>query len=170
MSDTIIAPAVTALGILVGAGVTVYQVKRTIPPGRSSLRHDLETLKLAKELKIPAKALEDDIVQRLAKLEPDYQSPKWRITTDVIAQSLFGIILALGLGYLTYHLSKDGFSWWSLLAGFFALGGLGQPFIALADQRRKDERVRENQEKPTEAEPSAPSNNGSTSIPPTSVS
>lgn len=139
MADSIVEPLVTAVGIVVGAAVSVYQVRKAISPIRSSLHHDLETLKLARELNIPAKALEDEIAQRLAKLEPDYKPPKWRITGEVVAQSVFGIILALGLGYWTYHLSRDGFSWWSVLTGLFAFGGLMQPFVVFTEQQRRDE-------------------------------
>ena len=84
----------------------------------------------------------------------------------MIFQSFFGIILALGLGYWTYHLSKDGFSWWSLLTGFFALGGLGQPFIAIADQKRKDEKSKDYQKEPREVELSASLKTGSTNTSP----
>ncbi|CAN5646661.1 hypothetical protein BH20ACI4_BH20ACI4_08150 [soil metagenome] len=132
---------VTVIGIVVGAVISIYQVSRAISPKRSSLHHDLETLKLARELEIPAKTLEDEIIQRLAKLEPDYKPPKWRITGDVIYQSVFGIIVALGLGYWTYYLSKDVFSWWSVLTGLFAFGGLMQPFVAFSEQKLKDERT-----------------------------
>jgi hypothetical protein len=100
-------------------------------------------------------------------LEPDYQSPKGRITPEVIVRSSFGIVLAIGLGYWTYHLSKDGFSWWSLLTGFFALGGLGQPLIAFAEQKRKDEKSSVYQKEPRESEPNAPSNTGLTTTSPT---
>lgn len=138
--DKLIESLVTAVGIIVGAGISIYQVRRAVSPKRSSLHHDLETLKLAKELGIPAKALEDEIIQRLSKWEPDYQPPRLRLTSEVIVQSVFGIVLALGLGYWTYYLSRDGFSWWSVLTGFFAFAGLMQPFAALSEQKVKDER------------------------------
>jgi hypothetical protein len=139
MADSIVEPILTVVGIVAGGALTVYQITRAVSPIRSSLRHDLETLKLARELNMPAKALEDDIAQRLAKLEPDYQPLRWRITSEVVLQSLTGILMAIGFGYWTYYLSKGGFSWWSVLTGFFALGGAGQLFIAFDEQRRKDE-------------------------------
>lgn len=136
-----IEPLVTAVGIAIGAVISIYQVRRAISPKRSSLHHDLETLKLAKELGIPAKALEDEIIQRLSKLESEYKPPKWRFTGEVIGQSVFGIILAIGLGYWTYYLSRDPFSWWSVLTGLFAFAGIMQPFVALSEQKLKDERA-----------------------------
>lgn len=140
-------PLVTVVGIIVGAVVSIYQVKRAVSQKRSSLHHDLETLKLARELQIPAKALEQEITQRLAKLEPDYQT-ELHITGAVIAQSLVGIVLAIGLGYWTYYLSRNGFSWWSVLTGFFAFGCLMQPFVAFSEQQRRDEFTASDSKKP----------------------
>lgn len=143
----VIEPLITAIGIVIGALISIYQVRRAISPKRSSLHHDLETLKLARELNIPAKVLEDEIIQRLAKLEPDYKPPRWRFTGEVIGQSVFGIVLAIVLGYWTYYLSRDGFSWWSVLTGLFAFGGIMQPFAALSEQKIKDERAPSSEKK-----------------------
>jgi hypothetical protein len=132
-------PLVTVIGIIVGAAVSIYQVKRAVGHKRTSLHQGLETLKLARELQIPAKALEIEITQRLAKLEPDYQSPESHITGPVVLQSVVGIVLAIGFGYWTYYLSRNGFSWWSVLTGLFAFGCFMQPFVAFSEQQRRDE-------------------------------
>lgn len=162
MNETIITSVVTVIGIAVGAALTIYQIKRTIPLKRSSLQHDLATLKLAKELGFPANALQDDVVQRLAKFELHYRPPKLRDPGKVIMQSVFGVLLALGLGYWTYYLSRDGFNPWSVLTGIFTISALAQPFVALEEGKRNAEKAEltESKTRSSHAEPGAAPNAG----------
>jgi hypothetical protein len=138
MAGGTLEPVVTVAGIIVATSVTIYQIRRAISPIRLSVKHDLETLKLAKELNLPTKALEDEIAQKLATLEPDYKSPHWRLTEDVVISLVSGLFMSIIFGYWTYHLNKGGFSWWSVLTGYLAVVGLMIPTLELRRQQRKD--------------------------------
>lgn len=110
---------IKAIGALIGAIVAYTQIKSTHPISRATLKADLEILKLIDKSDSNYKLIKDNFDSRIRHL---YGSrTKYTSWPTVI----FGALWASGFAYWTFYIVKDGFSWWSLLTGYLAIGGLG---------------------------------------------
>ncbi len=131
-----------AITAVVGVIFTIHQIKGKLPESRSQLKLDLEILKL-----LPAgddrshKMLQDSIDRKISKIysgaasrkaidEIEGQGFNWlkRIKWGTL---IYGLILLLVFGLWTFSLYSRG-SWWALLTGFVAFGGLGNVMIAFS--------------------------------------
>lgn len=125
----------TALPIVGGIGTSVLStiitamVKNLISDPRSNLKTDLEILKLLTSTDPVYETLKGQIV---ASIESIYlesgKSAELKLGNMKIyglKDFLLGFVLLLLFSIWTIFLSINGFSWWSLLTGFFALGGIG---------------------------------------------
>lgn len=131
--DKILEIIVTLVGIGVTTSLTVYQLRRTISIRRARLKHDLEMLDLAKRLDIPAIKLQNRLEKELkdfVESEAALQARSPLSDPQFIGMTIYGIVVFIGFSLWTIYLLRDGFTWWSILTGLFALGGLMQPVIA----------------------------------------
>jgi len=112
-----------ALGLLVTIGATLIQVRNFRSSSRSSLKTDLEILKLIDPGHPHRASVERHTDQLIGKFYPDSPvSPP--ITFERIGIGVFGFVWALGFAYWTFVLSTPTFSWWSLATGYVAVMGL----------------------------------------------
>jgi hypothetical protein len=127
-----------ALGFMVGAAVSLYQLRNLLPGSRSRLKADLEILEL------------------LGKDHPLYPTVKSQTDEQLrrtYSQALTGQdnrplvynwgMLVLGATFLlvfsgwTVYIVRDGFNWWSLLTGFLAMSGFGNLMGSLQPRSSK---------------------------------
>ena len=116
------------------------QIRGKLPESRSQLKLDLEILQLLPEKDDRSrKLLKDSIDRRISKIysgaasrkateETDGQSLSWfqRIKWGTL---IYGLSLLVVFGLWTFSLYNRG-SWWALLTGFVAFGGLGNVMLA----------------------------------------
>ena len=136
---------ITFVGLIVTATIAISQLHRTISIRRARLKHDLEMLKLTKDLGFPSgrleKLLEEDINTFLEE-ESMRGAQKWYSDPEIIGMTIYGFAVLIGFGLWTNYLLRDGFTWWAVLTGFFAFGGIGQPFVAWKSfQKRKKAKI-----------------------------
>jgi len=116
-----------AVGVLVGAVATIYQLTKLKPRLRTTLKTDLEILKLL-DPKDPnygvVQAHVDRSIQQIYAREAP-ESAGRGLQVYNWGTLVFGLLLAGGFIFWTVYLVKDGFTPWALLTGFFALGGIG---------------------------------------------
>lgn len=117
-----------AFGVMVGAGVALYQILRAIAPGASRLKHDLEVLQLAKAVGIDTSALESRLRNQVASIGRHGRVlyPRELVWTPQLLAGLgMAVALFIGFGAWTAYILRDGFTWWALLTGALAFGGVG---------------------------------------------
>lgn len=119
-----------ALGLIAAIIVSLYQWRNVnvIPKRRSTLKTDLEILKMLK----PEYHSEDPSYQTIKNNVDDaivkiYSKRNWAKLKEVPGQPDFiiSITILLVFSIWTVYLLKDGFTPWALVFGFFALAGLG---------------------------------------------
>ncbi len=122
-----------AAGLLIGAVSTVYQLIQARPRLRSTLKADLEILKLveadSEQYRLVKTYVDQTIRQVYGQEAQARAAPGLRVYSW--STLVFGIVLAGGFTVWTFYLVRDGFSWWAVLTGFFALGGIGNIMSSL---------------------------------------
>lgn len=124
---------VTLVGIAVAAGMTAYQLNRSISIRRARLKHDLEVLRLTKDLGIDMKELHNRVEGELKSFvsgEMELEERSLIHDPRFIGMTIYGLAVFFGFTVWTVYLVQDGFSWWAILTGLFAFGGIMQPFVA----------------------------------------
>jgi len=118
--------AFKALGIIVGIIVSVYQLRNIIPRTRSTLKIDVEILKLLDPADPNYAILKSNIDENIRRTYRIKQATRFK-TFHVYSWGDFigGILVSFGFAVLTLYISRGGFRWWSVLTGFIALGGIG---------------------------------------------
>jgi hypothetical protein len=117
-----------ALGFVVAAIVAYVQARGLYSASRTSLKTDLEILKLLDMRDRNYHIVKTAIDARIARLyEPRRPATKSAIALR-LASATAGLIMAVGFSYLTFKLIQPGFTWWSLLTGYLALAGIGLVF------------------------------------------
>ena len=66
--------------------------------------------------------LKSNVEMAVEKLYPSSEQHEQKVVVSDVA---FGVIFLVGFGFWTAHLVSDGFSYWALLTGFFAVTGVG---------------------------------------------
>lgn len=112
--------ALTAIGLIASITIAVYQLRNLIPRTRSTIKIDLEILKL------------------LDPKDPNYPYVKFRIDENirstygikvfkVYSKHYFigGIICSIVFAVLTLYLARYGFLWRALITAFLALAAIG---------------------------------------------
>lgn len=129
---TLAAAVLTALAAIIAASLP-YLIS-IVPKHR--LKGDLELLKAAKEAGISTAKIEpkirEELWRELLKVE---RRSLWSILrySDMLPALLFGPLVGAGFAYWAYYLSRQGFSWWSLLPGFFAFACFSQVPISIGE-------------------------------------
>jgi len=116
---------VTAAGILAYLIASFLQWRRLRPSftRRSTLKTDLEILRILKELDHPStENVRKHVDDAIANI---YESrPPNRLRVHDWSMFVTGFVLTAGFSAWTWYLVKDGFSGWSILTGFFAFTGI----------------------------------------------
>src|SRR5690242_9896530 len=117
-----------AVGIIIGIAAGGYQAYKLGVRGfqaRAALKRDLEILKMLDEsdpCRIVLKDHVDRVVKRLyAPSAPSIWSNVSNWQPKDWPSFILGVVLFMVFAGWTAYLSVGGFSWWSLLTGFFAL-------------------------------------------------
>ncbi len=127
-----------AVGVLIGAVGTVYQLIVRDPRWRSTLKTDIEILNLLDAEDENRKYIQQNIDKTVRSRYP-YEELTAEELEEVKREGLrvystsnliIGIVFSVGFGYWTFSLLADGWNWWALLTGFFAFGGLGNIMLA----------------------------------------
>ena len=114
--------AVRAVPLIAGAAYSLYRFRDLNPRLRSKLKSDVEILtKLDPDSKAYA-TLKSNVEIAVEKLYPSSEQHEQKVVVSDVA---FGVIFLVGFGFWTAHLVSDGFSYWALLTGFFAVTGVG---------------------------------------------
>jgi hypothetical protein len=128
-----------AVGVLIGAAGTIYQITRRDPRWRATLKADIEILNLLDdgESKEIIKRNVDRVVQSrypVRAVEEGVETKRRSVRVYNVSNLVIGIIFLVGFGYWTFSLVEDGWNWWAILTGFFAFGGLGNIMMAFDRQ------------------------------------
>jgi hypothetical protein len=147
-----------AITAVVGVIFTIHQIRGKLPESRSQLKIDLEILQLLPEKDDRSrKLLKQSIDRRISKIYSGAASRK--ATDEIEGESLgwfqrikwgtliYGLSLLFVFGLWTFSLYNRG-SWWAILTGFVAFGGLGN--VMLAFNRRHIPKSESAQESPQE--------------------
>lgn len=112
------------LGSIGGLFVAVQQIIKIYerPNERKSLLEDLEVYSKTPDSFSEKKLIEAKIAANMKSLYSD-KSQKETQKIDW-GQVMILAVMSIGLAYWSYYLSRETFSFWSILPGIFALGGL----------------------------------------------
>jgi hypothetical protein len=109
-----------ALGFVVAAVAAYVQIRDLRLTSRTSLKTDLEILKLLDSNDSTYNTVKTAVDGRIARLyapKPGNTSTRWFL-------AIGGLLWALGFSYWTFKLVQPGFTWWALLTGYLALTGV----------------------------------------------
>jgi hypothetical protein len=128
-----------AVGVLIGAAGTIYQITRRDPRWRATLKADIEILNLLEEgeSKETIRRNVDRVVQSrypVKVVEEGTEVKQRGVRLYNVSNLVIGVVFLVGFGYWTFSLVEDGWNWWAILTGFFALGGLGNIMMAFDRQ------------------------------------
>lgn len=110
----------------------IWKLVQSVRGSRARLAADIEILG-----KLPVGHPQKPVLERSIQQSIDrLYSPQHRMSGFEVA---YGIIVGAGFTVWTVWLMRDGFSWWGVLTGFFAMGGIGVLFgaIDLSERERK---------------------------------
>ncbi len=113
-----------AFGILIAAVVAYVQARGLNLTTRSSLKTDLEILKLLDPADSSYQTVKKAVDKRIARL---YSPEPTRPEADMFWSwvfAIFGVLWALGFSYGTFVLLRPAFTWWAVLTGYLAFAGL----------------------------------------------
>jgi len=133
----------------VGLYTSANQLLNLKPTFRSSIKADLEMLKMLEPSDPSYALIKQHIDTSIKQVYLVAQKPERKIYD--IRGLIIGILLSAGFSYWTYDLAtRANFSWWSLLTGFFALGGLGVTLGALEPKSKQLQNPETNQPEKTD--------------------
>lgn len=132
----IITKAIVVIG---GAGVSLFQLYNRLPRSRAPLMKDLEILKMLDPDDPAYKIIRENFESSVTKIYSPSPTSIRKVRVYSWPQLMFGSALLGIFGIWTYTLFRDH-SWWAVLTGFVALGGIGNAMIAFDE---KSSRVKE---------------------------
>jgi len=113
-----------AIGTVITAIVAFYRIRSALPKPRTQLKTDLEIMELIgeeheryPEMKRSTDILLADIYLRRPQFSAAERRSIWGY------RILFGL-WTVGFTFWTFYLLRSGWSWWVLLTGMLAFGGL----------------------------------------------
>jgi len=130
-----------ALGALLAALVSFYQIRNNIPRSRNKLKQDLEILKLlspdSESYKIINETIDKEvyIIYALKAKKSKYDLVSYK-TIDLVVGTLF---FFGGTIWTFFQLSQPEPKLWTIVSIIFAVGGLGQIFAALGNRWTRNE-------------------------------
>lgn len=121
-----------AVGLVVGAIFSLLQVRNAVHGSRSTLKTDLEILKLLDPADPNHALVRAHVTESMHKIYPNQAAGATAGGFKVYNWQRFiiGITFSLIFSIITLYLLREGFSWWALITGFFAVGGFGNLFMA----------------------------------------
>lgn len=133
---------VTIIGIAAATALGVFQFQNKVSLRRERLKHDLEMLKLSKELKWDTAEFENDLKLRFKTFEKESTvKRKTPFSEEYIGATISSFAIFIGLTVWTIYLLKDGFTWWGVLTGWIALSMLSAPFFTFISQTQDAKKV-----------------------------
>jgi hypothetical protein len=108
--------------IIGGVGL-LYQLRNLRLTFRSSIKTDLEILKMLEPTDPNYNIVSTSINESIRKVYGDPNKTRFKIYNPV--DFYLGLFWSIGFTYWTYYLCHDGFSFWGLLTGFSAFAGIG---------------------------------------------
>jgi hypothetical protein len=141
--DTTLSAVLTGMGIVVGAALTLYQIRRAISPARLNLKNDLEVIKLARELEL--KDVAKEAAARIAYTRAGGLRDTWvrwiqanlPDPGELIAGGVIAILVFAGFFTWTVYLVKTGHTHWAILTGIMSFGGISPLMDAIDEQKRR---------------------------------
>jgi len=114
-----------ALGFVLAAITAIFQARGLRLTLRSSLKTDLEIIKLLDPADSSYQAVKSTVDRSIARIYglKDHHPVDWDFRRIAITSG--GLLGAVGFAYWTFDLARPTFSWWSLLTGYLALGAFG---------------------------------------------
>ena len=130
-----------ALGIVVGAVLGTSQVLGRLPKSRTTLKHDLEVLKLLDSSHPQRDVIEQHVQESINRIYKPRRDRRAQIVGNFAIHQpdnfIFGVVALFGGVLWTLYLVRGGFSWWSLLSGLLAFSGFGGIMNGLEDKGKK---------------------------------
>lgn len=138
------------LGIVLTAIFAIWQLRNLIPKTKSALKIDLDIFHLIEEADPNHAVIKKHIDKRIVAIYVLERTGKIHSWGDFI----IGLTIAGVFSILTVYLVRNGFSWWSLLTGPFALVGIGGILNGLEEKASKveDNTASAEEEPPAEGE------------------
>ena len=121
--------------IVVGLIGTLYQFRNWRLTSRSSIKTDLEILEKLDPLHPQREMIQQSIDEAIVTVYGEPNKKKFKIYSPV--DFYLGLLFLIGFSYWTYILSREGFSFWSILTGFVAFGGLGGMLNGVDPNRKR---------------------------------
>lgn len=122
-----------AIGIVIGAVGTFWQLRNVISKLRSTLKTDLEIFKMLQPADPNYDILKEHLTNSIRKIYlPEEGSRGFNVYSW--PDFIFGVVFMLGFSIWTFYILKDGFNGWALLTAFFAIAGLGA-FLKSMDEK-----------------------------------
>ncbi len=117
--------ALKAIGIVFGLIVSIYQLRDIIPRTRSTIKIDLEILKLLDPSDPNYVALRSKIDENVRRTYRINQSRSFSFPSgEYLVLFILGVFITLFFAALTLYLVKDGSTWWVLLTLYFMWKGI----------------------------------------------
>ncbi|MFZ5981714.1 MAG: hypothetical protein ACOYVF_13910 [Candidatus Zixiibacteriota bacterium] len=115
-----------AIGAIVGAFVSLYQLRNIKPRLRSTLKSDIEILNLLKPDEPGYRAVKEHVDSKIRLLyKPLREKRSGGLKIYSWPDFALGIIFLPGFLIWTVYLFRGGFNGWGLVTAFFAIAGLG---------------------------------------------
>ena len=129
--------AIKAVSAVFAAISLFFTLRNQIRQRRQAIKVDLEILESVQDPALKTLILED-VHSRIRRLygTPAVSAADKRINN--LPMLIFGSVMLVGFAIWTVYLSREGFNWWSLLTGFFALGGFGNIMASLEIPEKKN--------------------------------
>jgi hypothetical protein len=122
---------------LVGAIGLFLQIRNLRNASRSSIKTDLEILEKLTPSDPNYAIVRNSLDQSIKRV---YGDPARRKFIPSPVDFWFGFIWCIGFGYWTIYLFRDGFSWWAVVTGLFALGGFGGIITGLEGKKNSQQK------------------------------
>jgi hypothetical protein len=114
-----------AIGIIFGVILSIYQLREIISRTRSTIKIDLEILKLLDPSDPNYIAIKSKIDENIRRTYGIKQSRSSNFPSgEYLVIFILGVFLTLFFAALTFYLVKDGFTWWALLTLYFMWKGI----------------------------------------------
>lgn len=111
------------LAIIVGIFGSIYQLRNLRLTFRSSLKTDLEILKMVEKDDPSYEIIRKGIHESIKQIYGDPSKKRFKIYNP--ADFYMGFLFMFGFSYWSYFLTKTDHTFWAFVVGFFALAGFG---------------------------------------------
>jgi hypothetical protein len=120
---------------IIGAVGLLYQLRNLRLTFRSSIKTDLEILKMLEPNDPNYEIVRENINDSIKRVYGDPNKKRFKIYSQ--GDFYGGLMCSIMFSYWTYYLCQDGFSFWGLLTGLIAAGGIGGIITGLEPKKTK---------------------------------